>query len=133
IFFFGSIYAQTKINFTGKVTDAKSKEPLTGATIYFPDLRTGSATNAEGVFSFPAIAACKYLVEVSHLGYTSLIETIDLATVTQKDFELQSTVIENEGVTVTGVSTATSTKRTPIPVTLIKKEDLFRNIATNLI
>jgi len=133
ILFFGSTYAQTRISFTGKVVDSKSKEPLTGANIYFPDLRTGTATNAEGSFTFPAIAAGKYLVEVSHLGYSSLIETIDLATVTQKDFELQSSVIENEGVTVTGVSTATSTKRTPIPVTIIKREDLFRNIATNLI
>jgi iron complex outermembrane receptor protein len=133
ILFFGSTYAQTKITFTGKVTDAKSHEPLSGASIYFPDLRTGAATNAEGAFTFPAIAGGKYLVEVSHLGYSSLIETIDLTTISQKDFELQSSVIENEGVTVTGVSTATSTKRTPIPVTLIKKEDLFRNIATNLI
>src|SRR5689334_10420468 len=90
ILLFGSTYAQTKINFTGKVVDSKTKEPLTGASIYFPDLRAGTATNAEGIFTFPAIAAGKYLVEVSHLGYSSLIETIDLATVNQKDFELQS-------------------------------------------
>lgn len=133
IFISGYSFAQSKIPFTGKITDAKTHEPLVGATIYFPDLRSGSATNAEGVFTFPGIAAGKYLVEISHLGYSSLIETIDLATVSQKDFALQSSVIENEGVTVTGVSTATSTKRTPIPVTIIKKEDLFRNIATNLI
>jgi iron complex outermembrane recepter protein len=126
-------FAQSKIPFTGKVTDAKTQEPLVGATIYFPDLRSGAATNGEGVFTFTGIAAGKYLVEVSHLGYTSLIETIDLSALSQKNFTLEPSVIENEGVTVTGVSTATSTKRTPIPVTIIKKEDLFRNIATNLI
>jgi iron complex outermembrane receptor protein len=133
IFIAGSSFAQSKIPFTGKVTDAKTQEPLVGATIYFPDLRAGAATNAEGIFTFAGIAAGKYLVEVSHLGYSSLIETIDLATTNQKNFALESSVIENEGVTVTGVSTATSTRRTPIPVTIIKREDLFRNTATNLI
>jgi iron complex outermembrane receptor protein len=133
IFIAGYSFAQSKIPFTGKVTDAKTREPLVGATVYFPDLRTGAASNAEGVFSFTGIAAGKYLVEVSHLGYSSLIESIDLASVNQKDFVLEPSVIENEGVTVTGVSTATSTKRTPIPVTLFRREDMFRNIATNLI
>jgi iron complex outermembrane receptor protein len=133
IFIAGSSFAQSKIPFTGKVTDAKTQEPLVGATIYFPDLRAGAATNAEGIFTFAGIAAGKYLVEVSHLGYSSVIETIDLATTNQKNFALESSVIENEGVTVTGVSTATSTRRTPIPVTIIRREDLFRNTATNLI
>jgi iron complex outermembrane receptor protein len=32
-----------------------------------------------------------------------------------------------------GISSATSLKRTPIPVNILKKEDLFRNVSTNLI
>ncbi|MEO5563387.1 MAG: TonB-dependent receptor plug domain-containing protein, partial [Chitinophagaceae bacterium] len=133
IFFLGNVFGQSKLSFTGKVTDAKTHEPLAGATIHFPDQRTGIATNNQGVYKFSSLSAGKYLVEVSHLGYSSLIETIELDSATHVDFELEPSVIENEGVTVTGVSTATSTKRTPIPVTIIKKEDLFRNIATNLI
>lgn len=133
LFAFSFIKGQDKLVFSGKITDAKTGEPLAGATIYFPDLRTGAASNNEGVYTLSTVASGKYLVEISHLGYSSLVQTIELANNTPKDFALDPSVIENEGVTVTGVSTATSTKRTPIPVSIIRRDDLFRSGATNLI
>ena len=125
-----NIFAQSKLTLSGKVTDAKTGEPLAGATIYFPDLRKGVACSDGGTFTITTVAAGKYLVEVSHLGYSSIVETIELGSNLQKDFALSPTVIENEGVTVTG---ATSTKKTPIPVNIVRKQDLFRNTSTNLI
>lgn len=122
-----------KVSFTGKVTDAKTGEPLAGATILFPDLKTGGATNQQGVYRLQNVAPGKYLVEVSFAGYASLVETIDLTGNTEKDFALSRSYAENEAVTVTGVSTATSVKRTPVPVNIIKKEELLRGISTNLI
>lgn len=122
-----------KATITGKVTDAVTGEPLVGASVYFSDLRTGAASAADGVYLISNISTGRYLVEVSHLGYTSVIETIDLSGNVQKNFALTPAVIENENVTVTGVSAATSTKRTPVPVNIIKKEDLFRTVSTNLI
>ncbi len=133
LLFLTNSFAQPKLSLTGKVSDAKTGEPLAGASIYFPDLRAGAACNSGGVYIISNIAAGKYLVEVSHLGYASLNETVEIGSNTQKDFKLDPSVVENEGVTVTGVSAATSTKRTPIPVNIIKKEDLFRNVSTNLI
>lgn len=140
ILFFASLFflltnvsAQTKISLTGKVTDAKTGEALAGASVYFPDLRTGAACNKEGIYTISNISAGKYLVEVSHLGYASINETVEAGSNAQKDFKLEPSVVENEGVTVTGVSSATSTKRTPIPVNIVKKENLFNNVSTNLI
>ncbi|MEO7922707.1 MAG: TonB-dependent receptor [Chitinophagaceae bacterium] len=133
LFFVANISAQTKLSLSGKVTDSKTGEALPGATVYFPDLRTGTSCNNEGVYSISNIAAGKYLVEISHLGYASINETVELGSNTQKDFKLNSSVVENEGVTVTGVSSATSTKRTPIPVNIVRKENLFNNVSTNLI
>lgn len=133
VFLFINTWAQTKIILSGKITDGKTGEPLAGATIYFPDLRTGASTNNEGVYNISLINRGKYLAEISHLGYSSVIESIDLSSTVTRDFALDASVIENEGVTVTGVSSATSTKRTPVPVNIVKKEDLFRNISTNLI
>lgn len=133
LFFLGNVIAQPRLSLSGKVTDVKTGEPLAGATIYFPDLRTGAASNAEGIYTINNVSGGRYLVEVSHLGYSSIIETIELKADTKKDFALDPSIIENEAVTVTGVSTATSTKRTPIPVNIIKKEDLFHTSSTNLI
>jgi len=122
-----------KVTISGKVTDSKTGEALAGVSIYFPDLRTGAASNSQGVYNISNISRGQHLVEVSHLGYSSIIETIELTGNVQKDFALSSTFIENEAVTVTGVSTATSTKRTPIPVDIVRKENLFNNASTNLI
>ncbi|HMK24463.1 MAG TPA: TonB-dependent receptor [Chitinophagaceae bacterium] len=133
IFFLTNSFAQTKISLTGKVTDAKTGEALAGASVYFPDLRTGAACNNEGIYLISNISAGKYLVEVSHLGYSSIIETVEASSNAQKDFILNPSVVENEAVTVTGVSSATSTKRTSIPVNIVKKENMFNNVSTNLI
>lgn len=133
LFVSGVVSAQTKLSITGKVTDARTHEPLAGATIYLPDLRRGAASDAAGIYSITNIPAGRYLVEISHLGYSSVIETVELSAGMQKDIALDPSVIENEAVTVTGVSAATSTKRTPIPVNILKREDLFNNVSLNLI
>lgn len=133
IFSIAAVSGQSRLTLSGKITDTKTGEPLSGVSVYFPDLRKGTASNAEGLYTIANMSTGKYLVEVSHLGYTSIIETILVSADVQKDFALDPTMIENEGVTVTGVSAATSTKRTPIPVNIIKKEDLFNTTSVNLI
>jgi iron complex outermembrane receptor protein len=122
-----------KVSLSGKITDSATGLPLSGTSVYFPDLKTGAASDNNGYYIVSNISAGKYLVEVSHLGYSSVIETIDLSGDTRRDFALIPSIIENEAVTVTGVSRATSTKRTPIPVNIVNKTDLFRNTSTNLI
>jgi iron complex outermembrane recepter protein len=127
------IFAQSKVSLQGKITDAFSGEPLPGSTIYFPDLRSGTVSNDKGIYSFSNLAAGKYLAEISHIGYTSISEIVEVGINTIMDFKLDPTIVENEGVTVTGVSSATSVRRTPIPISILKRADLFKNISTNLV
>ncbi|MEO5591861.1 MAG: TonB-dependent receptor [Chitinophagaceae bacterium] len=118
---------------TGTITDAKTGQPLQGASIYFHDLKLGTSTNVKGMYKIQNIPQGKYLVEISFLGYASVVETIDMNGDVQKDFGLTHSYIENEAVTVTGVSAATSVRRTPVPVNIIRKEELLRGSSTNLI
>ncbi len=122
-----------RVNLTGKVTDARTGEPLPSASIYFPDLRIGSTTNAEGVYGLKNIPAGSYLMEVSYLGFSSILETVSLQGNVTKDFALNPSFVEENAVTVTGVSAATSVRRTPIPVSILRREDLLRGASTNLI
>ncbi len=133
ISFIFPVNAQEKINFTGKVLDANTRQPLVGASINFPDMRRGTTSTAEGTFRVPGMPAGKILVEISFTGYTSIVETIDLVQSSEIEFILKPTFFETEAVTVTGVSSATSVKRTSVPVTIVKKEDLLRGSATNLV
>src|SRR5688572_32344898 len=64
--------------FSGKVVDAKSGEPLAGATILFPDLKIGTHADNSGRFQFAQVPAGHHLIEVSHIGYGSIIDHIDI-------------------------------------------------------
>jgi len=123
----------TRASLTGKVSDGQTGEVLAGASIYFPDLKMGVIAGANGVYKVPNLTEGKYLVEVSYTGYGSVTEQVTVAEGSQKDFVLHSTVVENQAVTVIGVSAATQVKRLPVPVSILKHEDLLKTPSTNII
>ncbi len=67
------------------------------------------------------------------MGYATDVENIQLQKNTTQDFYLNSSVLEGGNVIVTSFLRATSTRRTPTPVTIIKKDELFRGVSSNLI
>ncbi|MFT3845419.1 MAG: TonB-dependent receptor [Lacibacter sp.] len=122
-----------KAALSGKITDGKTGEALAGATVFFPDLRIGGTSDEHGYYSIQNIAEGKYLVEISYTGYSTILETILLKGIVKRDFALTPSFTEHEGVTVTGVSNATSVKKSPVPVELIKRSDLMKGVSTNVI
>ncbi len=120
-------------SFSGKITDATTGAPLQAATIYIADVKLGTSTDATGIFLIKNIPPGIHLVEISHIGYTSVVESIDLVKSVTKDFALSEAVIENNAVIVTGVTGATQLKKVPFAVSVLRKEDFFRNTSSNII
>lgn len=119
---------------SGRVTDAKTGKALAGAVIYLHEAKTGTLSNNEGFYKTAVIPAGKYLVEVSFIGYTSILETIEISNNNQvKNFELRVTYIENEAVTVTGVASATKVRQSAQPVSIVKRGELLQTSSTNVI
>ncbi|HMJ46651.1 MAG TPA: TonB-dependent receptor, partial [Ferruginibacter sp.] len=123
---------RVKVSIAGTITNIEGVA-LPGASLYFPDLRIGGVSDDKGDYKINNIPSGTFLLEISYRGYSSVIEPVKLDGDVQKDFSLTPSYIENQTVTVMGISSATSLKRTPIPVNVVKKEDLFRNASTNLI
>jgi iron complex outermembrane receptor protein len=119
--------------FSGKVTDAKTGNPIEAVTIYISDIKSGTATNAAGNFIISNIPRGTHLIEISHIGYSSIVENIDIKNDIKKDFVLTESIIENDAVIVTGVSGATQLKKVPFSVSVMRKEDFFQNTSTNII
>jgi iron complex outermembrane receptor protein len=94
-----------KGNFYGKVLDAVTKAPIQGVSVYFSDIKVGGTTDANGNFNFKNLPEGKHLIEISHVGYTSVIENIDISGDTKKDYVLTESIVENNAVIVTGVGT----------------------------
>jgi iron complex outermembrane receptor protein len=128
-------FSQQKIRtqLTGKVTDAKTGEPLQGASVVIADSRIGTITNSQGVFTINNIASGHTILEVSYAGYETIVDHVDITRSNQLNFQLKRSVREYEGVTVTGVAGATSIRKAPIPITRINKNELLITPSTNII
>ena len=139
IFFFSGLFflynsnAQERSVLTGKVTDEKTGAPLPGANIHIHDINRDAVSNDSGQYKTGFIPSGNYLVEVSYIGHTSRVERVNINGVTTQNFSLNTAVVEQEGVTVTGVSTATRLKQSPQPVTVLKKAELLKISSSNII
>lgn len=77
LLFLGALQAQTGI-LTGRVID-ESSLPLAGATIFIDGL-TGTATNADGYYSFVKLPEGTHELEISYIGFEDQKMTITIAT-----------------------------------------------------
>ncbi|MBI2271496.1 MAG: TonB-dependent receptor [Bacteroidetes bacterium] len=118
---------------SGTVTDSATGEPLAGAVIYLPDLKTGAASGVDGTYKIENLPRIKTLVQVSLIGYKSIVENINLAESTVRDFVLEASIKEMHEVVVTGLSQAAERTRTPTPISLVSKTQLLQNASTNII
>ncbi len=119
--------------FTGFVKDSKTGDPIEGVSIYITDLRTGSSTNSKGEYIIDNLRDGKHLIEISHLGYSTIAINVDIQGETHKDFYLIESIVENNAVIVTGVSKATQLKKIPFQVSVMRKQDLLQSSSMNII
>jgi len=72
-------------------------------------------------------------IQVSFLGYKSIVDKVDMSTVTSRDFKLEQAITEMNEVVVTGTSRATEITRSPVPITTLNLKELQQNLSTNII
>ncbi len=130
---FAADYSADKTTLSGTVTDKITGESLPGVTIYITDLKTGAITGSDGKYKIENLPQSKVIVQVSLIGYKTIVDNINLSMTTTKDYILEETVTEMNEVVVTGVSQATERKRTPTPVTTVSKIQLQQVSSTNII
>lgn len=124
---------KAKTSLSGKITDKETKEGLPGVSVYFPDMKTGTLTKADGTYFIDNLPTSKVLVKVSMVGYASITESLDLAATTTRDFVMERSVTEITEVVITGLSQSTEQKRTPTPISVVSHEHLLQNGSSNII
>jgi iron complex outermembrane receptor protein len=127
-----AMQAPKTLQLSGKISDESTGQVLQGASVYFPELKKGVVTNDKGVYQIN-IKPGNYIVEVSYIGFSLQTITLSIQINLVKDFMLNHAVVENTNVTVTSFLRSTSSKKTPTPISIIKKEDFFKGVSTNLI
>jgi len=129
----GSFASEIKGSLGGKIKDANTGLPLQGVSILISDVRAGAFTDAEGNYYIDNISEGYHLVEITHVGYSTIAENILISTGTKKDFLLSHSIVENNAVVVTGVAKATQLKHMPFQVSVLRRDDLLRNTSSNII
>ncbi|MBO3117322.1 TonB-dependent receptor [Winogradskyella sp. DF17] len=87
LIFSGSILAQEKFTFSGTVLDNQSNETLIGVNIVIPELGSGTMTNEYGFFSI-TLPEGTYKIQISYLGFKTVLETIELNQNISKTYKL---------------------------------------------
>ena len=128
-----TVSGNNKSFLSGKITNQKTGSPLIGASIYLHEAKNGAVSDSNGLYVGPTIPAGKYLVEISFQGFATIIENMEINGKTEKNFSLIETVVEHEEVTVTGVASATRTKLSSQPISILKRADLFQSSSSNII
>ena len=123
----------TNAHLSGKVTDKTTGESLPGVSIYFPDLKNGTATKDDGSYFIDKLPATKLLIQVSYLGYKIQSQQLDLAKIQTADFELELSATEIGEVVVTGQSSGIENNRTPSPIAVVPLTQMLQNSSSNII
>jgi hypothetical protein len=92
--------AQEKYTISGTVTDASSGEELLGASIWVSELEKGGITNEYGFFSI-TIPEGSYTLNISYIGYSTLVKQVVLveSVVLNEELEPESTSLEEVIIT----------------------------------
>ncbi len=118
----------------GKIIDAKTNEPLSGATIYISDLKATTISDNKGEFLIKNIPVKgKFLVEVRYVGYKTASQLVDLNSSQNLNFSLESSVIESAEVVITGTPFSSNNKTNSLAVVSVNREKLAQAAGTNLI
>lgn len=131
IFLF-SIPLAAQNSLSGTVSD-QSGQPIVGANIFFPELKTGTATDTNGHYEMAHLPAKRMLVQVSYVGYKTLIQDIDISGAVTMNFAMEEAHLETKEVVVTGFSIAQEKRRSPVSIEVLKKNFFIHNDGTNLV
>ncbi len=132
--FVNPLFANNLAEIKGKVTDAQTKEPLSGATVYISDLKATAISNENGEFLIKNIPSKgKFLVEVRYVGYKTTSQLVDLTNLQSLNFILEPSVIESAEVVITGTPFSSNNKTNSLAVVSVNREKLAQAAGTNLV
>jgi len=105
---------------SGKVTDAASGEALAGATIVVDGTTGGTATGADGMFSFSVSPGARKLL-VSYIGYqTATVDvTVAIGAATKVDVSLEATGIRGSEIVVSASRRAEKLTNAPATIQVV--------------
>ncbi|MCX6175205.1 MAG: carboxypeptidase-like regulatory domain-containing protein [Ignavibacteriales bacterium] len=95
-------FSQSFYSIEGKVTDAKTNEPLAVVSVYLSQTTIGTLTDKNGNYKINKVSPGKYTLVISQIGYEPFLQIIEIKpeTNTQRNFLLKSKPIEMHAIDI---------------------------------
>lgn len=125
-------YSQQEGVITGNAKD-NAGEPLSGASVQIKTLEKGTTTDFDGNYTLKNIPYGDYQLELSYLGYKTIVKDISLNSSTLKvDFELESTSNILDEIVITSNKKPQKLTDVPATVNIIRTKDIEQFASFNL-
>lgn len=119
-------FGQTKASFGGYVRDAKTEEPLIGASVIIEGTQLGAVTNIDGYYEIKNIEPQSYTVTASYVGYQKSSRfnvTVRSGGIPNVNFELIQDIEKLEGVIVRA-NPFIKNEETPLSIQKLSPEEI---------
>lgn len=114
----------------GKVIDAATTKPLAGANVTLVGTTVGAATNAGGEFTISNVAAGRYDVRASFVGYASQSTTVVVSEGESTEVVLSLTVSEIVGQPIIVSATRGRERETPATFATLERQHIRERYTT---
>jgi len=123
-FMFFTAFAQDLV-LKGKVESTGIALPK--ANLRIIELQRSAQTDSDGKFGFPALKAGKYQIRITAVGYQTQVNSVDIATDTVLNFNLQERKEDLREVVITGTQKEVNRLESPVPVEIYNAKFFQKN------
>ncbi|GAB2525099.1 TonB-dependent receptor [Spirosoma aerophilum] len=128
------VLASAQSTVSGVITDKSTNQPLIGVSVYFPVLKKGGVTDTLGRYKVASLPAGTHKVEARFLSYKTQTRSVRLLSgETKVDFTLEPDAAQLQEVVVTGLTTGSTVKDSPVPIMTYNKIQWLQGSSTNLV
>jgi iron complex outermembrane receptor protein len=133
LLFFGFYPNLNAQSLCGHITDSVTHQELNGASVYIPQLKLGSFTDAKGYYKISPLHNGTYELEIEMLGHATIAKQVTInGNVTASFAMIVSSTSLNE-VVITSLGNITNTQRSPVPVTLVTHDMILQHTSNTVI
>lgn len=119
----GQMNPSGKATIKGLIKDAQSEEPIIGATVFFAELNSGSASDFDGNFE-AEVPVGEYEVTVQYIGYEDVRKKIEVYSDGDMSFDMFKAAINLEEVVVRAQAADANVENVQIGVTRLEVKDI---------
>ena len=127
----GLSYAQSKYTLKGKVVD-EYNQPLIGATIFLYPIKKGISSDDKGIFILRNMPKGDYVIEISFVGYDSLIDTLKINGDKTYEAQLSMAYLNLQEVVVTDNYVELRKKEESLNIEIVNDDYLKQNLGGSL-